>query len=41
MNPHNTNLLIVKAYIHRTKEEYELALCDLELANKTLKEHSL
>jgi tetratricopeptide (TPR) repeat protein len=38
LNPHNTNLLIVKAYIHRSKEEYEQALCDLELANKTLKD---
>lgn len=41
LDPHNTNLLIVKAYLHRTKEEYEQALCDLELANKTLKDPSL
>lgn len=29
MHPYHTRFLILSAYIHRTKEEYELALSDL------------
>jgi hypothetical protein len=36
MHPFHTQFLILSAYLHRSKEEYELALADLELANKHL-----
>lgn len=34
IHPYHTEFLILSAYIHRSKEEYELALADLDLANK-------
>lgn len=41
MHPFHTQFLILSAYLHRSKEEYELALADLELANKHLEDRSL
>jgi tetratricopeptide (TPR) repeat protein len=41
MHPFHTQFLILSAYLHRAKEEYELALADLELANKHLEDRSL
>lgn len=41
MHPYHTRLLILSAYIHRNKEEYELALSDLELANKHIEDKTL
>lgn len=41
MHSYHTKFLILSAYIHRKKEEYELALSDLELANKHIEDKSL
>lgn len=41
IHPYHTHLLILSAYLHRNKEEYESALADLELANKHLEDNSL
>lgn len=38
MHPYHTQFLILSAYLHRIKEEYEQALSDLELANKNLED---
>lgn len=41
MHPYHTLFLILSAYLHRVKEEYEAALSDLELANKHFEDPSL
>jgi hypothetical protein len=41
MHPYHTEFLILSAYIHRSKEEYEAALSDLELANKHIENKNL
>lgn len=34
--PHHTKFLILSSYLYRVKEEYQDALAELEIANKTL-----
>lgn len=41
MHPYHTQMLILSSYIHRSKENYELALSALETANRTLEDKSL
>ena len=41
IHPYHTQMLILSAYLHRSKEEYEQALSELTLANQHIEDKSL
>lgn len=41
MYPHHTRFLILSSYLYRVKEQYQEALGELEVANRTLSKDDL